>query len=85
MQDTVKYLRWNIFAKIVNSGHPLNIFAKSSILDVCLGSEYASWPDKFYAMLTCIGIFVHAKGILSLVLNLLSFFRSLFKQLISFF
>ena len=36
-------------------------------------------------MLTCIGIFAHVKYILSLVLNLLSFFKSLFKELISYF
>ena len=29
-----------LFAKIVNRFHPLTIFAKSSILDVQLGSEY---------------------------------------------
>ena len=31
-----------IFAKIVNGFQPLTIFAKSSILDVLQGSEYAS-------------------------------------------
>ena len=36
-------------------------------------------------MLTCIGIFAHVKYILSLVLNFLSFFKSLFKELISYF
>ena len=37
-----KHRRWRSFAKIVNSFHPLTIFAKSSILNVWLGSEYAS-------------------------------------------
>ena len=31
-----------LFAKTVNSWMPLNIFTKSSILDVWQGSEYAS-------------------------------------------
>ena len=31
-----------IFAKIVNGFQPLTIFAKSCILDVLQGSEYAS-------------------------------------------
>ena len=30
-----------LFVKIVNGWQPLTIFAKSSILDVCQGSEYA--------------------------------------------
>ena len=31
-----------LFAKIANDWEPLTIFVKSSILDVRLGSEYAS-------------------------------------------
>ena len=31
-----------LFAKIVNGFKPLTVFAKSSILDVCNGSKYAS-------------------------------------------
>ena len=31
-----------LFAKTVNNLKPLTIFAKSSVLDVCSGSKYAS-------------------------------------------
>ena len=36
--------KMDLFAKIVNGWTPLTIFAKRSILDVRLGSEYASDP-----------------------------------------
>ena len=40
------------FVKIVNAEKPLTIFAKSSILDVWQGSEYASgWTRTFSKIL----------------------------------
>ena len=42
------------FAEIVNSKQPLTIFAKSNILDVRMGSEYAStssFPGMFNILL----------------------------------
>ena len=42
IMNLLKHRRWRSFAKIVNSFHPVTIFAKSSILNVWLGSEYAS-------------------------------------------
>ena len=37
-----------LFAKIINCIQPLAVFAKSSILDVLLGSEYASEYNLCY-------------------------------------
>ena len=42
IKKPVKDLRWSIFAKIVNNLRTLTICAKSSILDIWLGSEHAS-------------------------------------------
>ena len=39
--------KMEVFAKIVNSCQPLIIFAKSSILDVWLGSELRLWTSCF--------------------------------------
>ena len=41
IQSLVKYLRYSFF-EIVNDFQPSTIFAKSSILYVCQGLEYAS-------------------------------------------
>ena len=40
--NPVKHLRWSFFSEIVNGRKPLTIFAKSSIIDVQLGSKYAT-------------------------------------------
>ena len=42
IQNIVKYLRWNIFAEIVNSWKLLTILTKSSVLDNWKGSGYTS-------------------------------------------
>ena len=41
-QNPVKYLRWSSSGKIVDGFQPWTIFAKSFILDVRQGFEYAS-------------------------------------------
>ena len=40
--DLVKHLTWNFFVKIVYDFQALTNFAKRSMLDACLGSEFAS-------------------------------------------
>ena len=40
--NTVKHLKMEHFAKIINGFQPFTIFAKRSILDVWQGSEHAS-------------------------------------------
>ena len=40
--NLIKYLEWNFFWKKINSWKPLTIFAKSPILAIWQGSEYAS-------------------------------------------
>ena len=42
IQNPTKHLKMELFAKIVDSSRPLTIVAKSSIVDVRKGSEYAS-------------------------------------------
>ena len=44
--------KMELFAKIVNSRTPLIIFTKSSILDVWLGSEYASFKTTLQVNLS---------------------------------
>ena len=44
-ENPLERLKKELFEIIVNSSKLLLIFAKSSILDVCLGSEYASNLD----------------------------------------
>lgn len=48
IQNPAKQLRWSFFAKILNGRKLFSIFAKSSMLDVCEGSEY---PSKIQSML----------------------------------
>lgn len=40
--DLVKHLTWNVFVKIVYDFQTLTNFAKRSMLDASLGSEFAS-------------------------------------------
>ena len=42
IQNSVKHLRWSVFAKIANAFEPLIIFKQRFILDVWKGSEYVS-------------------------------------------
>ena len=42
LQNSVKYLRWSVFARVVNGFQLLTIFVKHSILDIWHGSEYSS-------------------------------------------
>ena len=47
IQNPVEHLRWSFFVKIVTGFQALTTFAKSSMLDVRLGSEYA---PKFFSL-----------------------------------
>ena len=42
IQKLVEHLRLSFFTKLVRGFQPLTIFAKTSVLEVRLGSEYAS-------------------------------------------
>ena len=41
-KNQLEHLRWGFFAKILNDLQPLTVFTKSSLVDVWLGSKYAS-------------------------------------------
>lgn len=52
IQNPVKYLIWNVFAKIVK-GYQLTIFTKCSILDIWQDSEHASGLKLSYQFHHC--------------------------------
>ena len=67
-----------LFVKIVNGWQPLTIFAKSFILDVCQGSEYAYVTNMLFYSILFYSILFYS--ILFLFYSILFLFVHLKKQ-----